>query len=158
MNLAPDPFPRFTRSGTNLMRDTNYLSQLAKHNPKITWGDTQFRAGDFILIGLPQVSAPLVVRLYHTVRLGRAHDDSAVDLSPYQADELGVSRQHAQLELGAGCVKIVDLNSTNGTFLNGLRLKPGEPRIVRDGDELHLGALKLYLYFTSGSKPTTRRK
>jgi pSer/pThr/pTyr-binding forkhead associated (FHA) protein len=142
------------------MRNTNFLSHLTQHSPKITWGDTQFRAGNYILLGLLQDSTPVVFQLQHIVRLGRAlsNDNDVVDLSAYQAEALGVSREHAQLELGAGCVRLTDLNSTNGTFLNGFRLQPGESRVVRDGDELHLGALKLYLYFTAGYRPTTRRR
>ena len=36
---------------------------------------------------------------------------------------------------------------TNGTFLNGQRLVPNQPRILRDGDEIRLGHLVLYVRF-----------
>jgi len=38
---------------------------------------------------------------------------------------------------------VVDLDSTNGTFLNGMRIMPHQPRILRDGDEIRLGLLKI---------------
>lgn len=53
------------------------------------------------------------------------------------------SRQHAEiftLEAEAGCYEyyIKDLNSTNGTFLNGTRLK--DDQLLQDGDKIKIGA------------------
>jgi diguanylate cyclase (GGDEF)-like protein len=53
------------------------------------------------------------------------------------------SRQHAEvftLEAEAGCYEyyIKDLNSTNGTFLNGARLK--DDQLLQDGDKIKIGA------------------
>jgi len=49
----------------------------------------------------------------------------------------GVSRQHAKLLLGeAGIVNLVDLGSTNGTFLNGSQV---DVALVREGDRIELG-------------------
>ena len=49
----------------------------------------------------------------------------------------GVSRQHAKLLLGeAGIVNLVDLGSTNGTFLNG---SPIDVALIREGDRIELG-------------------
>lgn len=49
----------------------------------------------------------------------------------------GVSRQHAKLLLGeAGIVNLVDLGSTNGTFLNGSLV---DVALVREGDRIELG-------------------
>jgi two-component system, NtrC family, response regulator AtoC len=49
-----------------------------------------------------------------------------------------VSRKHAQFVTKLGETKVVDLGSTNGTFLNGDRLA-GEHELV-DGDEVQVGA------------------
>ncbi|MET8542318.1 FHA domain-containing protein [Kitasatospora sp. NPDC004799] len=50
----------------------------------------------------------------HTVRIGRASDNDLV------LDDLVVSRHHAELrELPGGDYEIVDLDSHNGTYLNG---------------------------------------
>ena len=51
-----------------------------------------------------------------------------------------VSRIHAHIsknENGQVCVR--DLNSTNGTFLNGIRLVPNETVSIREGDEVCFG-------------------
>jgi len=66
-----------------------------------------------------------------------------LDLGPLDASTLGVSRVHAALVYDAPreVLRIMDLNSMNGTFLNGLRLKPQEMHDLRPGDLLRLGRL-----------------
>lgn len=55
--------------------------------------------------------------------------------------ESTISSQHAQLSIDAkGSVFIVDLNSTNGTFLNGQKLVPNQPHEITAAD---------LVYFTS---------
>jgi hypothetical protein len=48
-----------------------------------------------------------------------------------------VSRHHARLELRDGRWFLVDLDSSNGTLVNGRRVRDSE---VRAGDEIRLGA------------------
>jgi hypothetical protein len=48
-----------------------------------------------------------------------------------------VSRKHAMLEVDlSSCLSIIDMGSTNGTYLNGSRLDHGTRAAVRVGDEL----------------------
>jgi hypothetical protein len=49
-----------------------------------------------------------------------------------------VSRRHAQVDFRDGAWFIEDLNSTNGTFLNGQRLDPGRLYLLNAGDVLSL--------------------
>jgi two-component system cell cycle response regulator len=50
----------------------------------------------------------------------------------------GVSRQHARLEKDQlGMVTIEDLNSTNGTYFNGVRINRHQ---LRDGDKIQIGS------------------
>lgn len=51
-------------------------------------------------------------------------------------DEGGVSREHAKLIVTDDVVNLVDLGSTNGTFLDG---SPVDAVIVRDGNRIHVG-------------------
>ncbi|ROR32160.1 HD domain-containing phosphohydrolase [Inmirania thermothiophila] len=54
-----------------------------------------------------------------------------------------VSRVHARIRrLGRGYV-VEDLDSTNGTWLRGERIKPHVPYLLREGDELRLGGTVL---------------
>jgi diguanylate cyclase (GGDEF)-like protein len=68
-------------------------------------------------------------------RLGRSADNTI------QLPDPSISRYHAFL--GAddeGQVRLTDLGSTNGTFLNGRRLPENTPVRVQDGDRLQFGA------------------
>lgn len=47
-----------------------------------------------------------------------------------------ISRMHARLEYRQGAYYLKDLNSRNGTFVNGERLMPQEARIVSHGDRV----------------------
>ncbi len=57
--------------------------------------------------------------------------DCTVPLSDPQA-----SRRHAELRRDAGGVTLVDLGSTNGTLVNGVRVHDQE---LRDGDTIRIG-------------------
>jgi RNA polymerase subunit RPABC4/transcription elongation factor Spt4 len=71
-----------------------------------------------------------------------------IDLTGYGGDTSGVSRLHARLILQGSQLFIEDLNSTNYTFVNRLRLQPGQPYLVSNGDEIRLGLLAMS-YFTT---------
>jgi hypothetical protein len=77
-------------------------------------------------------------------------DDSPryVDLSELGAQVFGVSRRHTQLELRDNKIYAVDLNSTNGTFINREWLVPGTPHEVRNRSSLQMGVLILRVLFT----------
>lgn len=66
--------------------------------------------------------------------------EEEVDL--YVGDE-GISRMHARIFRNGNDYFLEDLNSTNGTFKNGLRLKPYEQRKLEKGDEIKFAARKL---------------
>jgi diguanylate cyclase (GGDEF)-like protein len=68
-------------------------------------------------------------------RLGRAADNT------FQLSEISVSRHHAAIDADAqGIVRLTDLGSTNGTFLNGRRLRAHTPFRLKDGDRVQLGS------------------
>jgi class 3 adenylate cyclase len=57
-------------------------------------------------------------------------------------DQSGVSRSHAMLQPGPGGGHLLaDLRSTNGTYVNGLRLEQARP--LRDGDTILIGEATL---------------
>jgi diguanylate cyclase (GGDEF)-like protein len=55
----------------------------------------------------------------------------------------GISREHAELCVAGGRVTVKDLGSTNGTFVNGVRV---ESRELSAGDQLTLGEATLLLF------------
>jgi hypothetical protein len=52
-----------------------------------------------------------------------------------------VSRRHARFETNNGVVYVEDLQSSNGIFLNGRRVK--EAIEIREGDEIDVGTTRL---------------
>jgi hypothetical protein len=77
-----------------------------------------------------------------------------IDLTPHGAEDNGISRQHAVISVNNGRVSIKDLNSTNGTFLNGYALQPFHSYRLRDSDELRLGKLVIQVMFAGIKVPT----
>ncbi len=70
-----------------------------------------------------------------------------VALNDFAAEQNGISRRHAKLIRKNSLVYLMDLGSTNGTFLNGQRLLPNAQRMLRRGDEIYLGYLRVYIRF-----------
>jgi pSer/pThr/pTyr-binding forkhead associated (FHA) protein len=58
-----------------------------------------------------------------------------------------VSRVHAAIERSEDTLTLIDMRSSNGTLLNGQKLVPDQPRVLRDGDEVRLGKLVAHIYF-----------
>lgn len=81
--------------------------------------------------------------------LGRSDTNSHylpdVDLAACDALNKGVSRRHAALVAFQGIIHIIDLNSVNGTFVNGERLPANEPYALTAGDQIQLGTLSIRL-------------
>ena len=67
-----------------------------------------------------------------TVTLGRALDNDVV------VPDKGVSRRHAALVWADAGYCVKDLSSTNGTFLNGVRLDKTD-HLLKDSDSIRLG-------------------
>ena len=81
--------------------------------------------------GIPGTMVPLSEE---GTRLGRSADNS------FQINDITVSREHAFVMVdNLGSVHIRDEGSTNGTYLNGKRIKPQRLVEVADGDRVQLG-------------------
>lgn len=68
-----------------------------------------------------------------TYAVGRREGNDIVIPDPY------CSGRHAELRVQASRIEVIDLESTNGTWVNGIRIEPNEPREVQIGDELTFG-------------------
>lgn len=58
-------------------------------------------------------------------------------------EDMSVSRIHAKIIKEEECFYLEDLNSTNGTYKNGLRLQPYEKRMLEEDDEIKCGKVVL---------------
>jgi pSer/pThr/pTyr-binding forkhead associated (FHA) protein len=55
-----------------------------------------------------------------------------------------VSRVHCRLTAGASEIEVLDLDSTNGTFVNGLPVK--KRAVVKAGDRIGVGRMELEVF------------
>ena len=78
-----------------------------------------------------------------------AGNSDAVDI---KLENRYVSRRHFQIRLDHDVFYIADLGSTNGTYLNGLKLSANEETVIRDGDKVGLGVDQVLLIFSGPSK------
>jgi len=76
-----------------------------------------------------------------------AKDPLQIDLS---RDE-SVSRRHAEIRWIGDGYSIVDLGSTNGTWVNGERIDPDQPLRLHDGDRIAVGRLSVLTVHSTGS-------
>ncbi len=118
---------------------------------RMTWGTARFDEGATVLIRIRDLAEPLAFEPDMETIIGRfdpgALEAPDIDFAPYDAAELGVSRRHGMIRRGEDTLTLVDLDSTNGTFLNGQRLIPHQPRVLRDGDEIRMGRFVFNIFF-----------
>jgi hypothetical protein len=65
--------------------------------------------------------------------IGRRADNAIV------LDDSEVSRRHAEVELTGGSAQIIDLGSSNGTLVNGVKIEPDSPQEIKEGDTISIG-------------------
>lgn len=87
---------------------------------------------------------PLGLDIAQEIVVGRWTGPSSavdLDLDTYGGFARGVSRRHAMLRPTPDGVYLIDLQSTNGTLHNSVRLGPGIARRLNTGDVISFGAL-----------------
>ena len=66
-----------------------------------------------------------------------------LDVSTHGKPALTVSRQHAQISLTNNELTVMDLGSTNGTFIGDQRLEAGKAHTLNHDEEVRIGALNI---------------
>ncbi len=95
-------------------------------------------------------TAPVTVLRDEEAILGRRASGTGgliIDLVPFGAIQMGVSRRHAVIHREEDGYYITDLNSTNGTRINGRRLSSNKPFRLSSGDVIRLGRLNLLVLY-----------
>lgn len=155
MNENPDDHKEEAQSPEDYMRHvaTRALGNTDFEESEPRWGTARFNSRMNLLLYVRGSQEPFVFDAETITELiiGRLDPDSGqspqVDLENFGAAEKGVSRRHALIIRSEGKLNIVDEGSHNGTYLNGQRLLPHQPRILRDGDDIRLGHLVLRAKF-----------
>jgi len=93
---------------------------------------------------IPKSDVSVSYHISQPMRVGRAspHDIERpdIDLNPYESIKT-VSRNHATISIDNGHVMLTDTGSSNGTFVDGKRLKPNVPAKIQSGTMVRFGAL-----------------
>jgi hypothetical protein len=96
--------------------------------------------------------------LYGDVILGRGESQPGriiLDLEPYEAQALGVSREHVMLRPTKSQLYVIDQGSTNGTTVNGTLCSRGIAISLKNDDMLALGNMLLVVHIIR--KPDTAK-
>ena len=88
--------------------------------------------------------------------LGRVSDEiktkePLVDLTSLGID-YGISRTHALIRQAGVGYQIIDLESSNGTWLENERLVPKKPYAVESGNRVRMGRLNVLVFYPRVSK------
>jgi hypothetical protein len=112
-----------------------------------------------IALFLPGSTTPIAVRTEKEFIVGRAvkgMPEPLVDLTEFDGYVMGVSRQHALIRSTGSEYVLIDLQSSNGTWLNGQRIVPDKPYPLPSGTAVYLGRLRLFVLYqppSSTKKP-----
>ena len=121
---------QLSMSGYAVAEDTCYEEE--------EWGRTIYMEDTSVAVktfGLYTPKGVLVETLDKpTLTIGKKKEE--VDLV---LEDASISRMHARITKEQEDFFLEDLNSTNGTFKNGLRMQPYEKRKLEEGDEVKLG-------------------
>jgi pSer/pThr/pTyr-binding forkhead associated (FHA) protein len=103
-----------------------------------------------VAVYLKDYAKPIAVRTNQEFIIGRKLTpidmEAFVDLVPFGAYENGVSQRHAMIRQASHGWEIIDLGSTNGTWLDNKRLLPNKPYSLHGFAQIHLGRMCLYIY------------
>ena len=124
--MADDDYIESTLEVT-VSRDLKGIIELAAH-----------QQAQLIVLSEPRLGSRIVLG-ESSVEIGRGSSTNLI------LDSDSVSRRHARIEWTGSAHRVVDLGSTNGSFVNGLRVTSHD---LHDGDRIQLG--KVLLKYVAG--------
>ncbi len=122
-----------------------YLDSLVNERSGNTVAPADSNETDKIQINGPGIGRQVVPINRDGITIGRVAGNDIV------LNDLLVSRLHARIDFEDGSYRVIDLNSTNGTFLGDQKLLPGVPETWRPGTPLRLGDTVLRLLLSKDS-------
>lgn len=147
---GPSTTQRVNRKG----EETNVLPQMSEEAFHKAFKSPK----EGIAIYVKGYAAPIEIRTEREFTLGRLLTGDAeaalIDLKPFGGYENGVSRRHAMIRRTDRGYEILDLGSTNGTWVYKKRLIPEKPYPLDNGAQVRLGRLQIFvIYQEMADKP-----
>jgi len=102
--------------------------------PNAYSGDTLLIRGPHLVITLPDNRQETHTISQGIIRIGREKENNDIVLPNAYSS---ISRQHLEIHQFEGDYQVLDLDSTNGVFLNKVRIETSA--ILKDGDEIWIG-------------------
>lgn len=125
--------------------------QLASNRQRAIPQSLTMPSSNPVVVYIRDADEPLAISRSGTFTFGRQDEtieaDLDIDLNMYGADDLGVSRLHATLDTAASPPTLKDLDSFNGTFINGQRLVAQQIYYLQSSDEIRLGRMVLRVFY-----------
>ena len=130
------PRQQIIRQVSRAVDGFNQISRLASniHRPAVVLAGFD-GAGKKLRIAVPSRGASASGGGYVVGRHGALVDQVVADAN--------ISRRHARITVEHGQCAIEDLNSSNGTRVNGVRLVAFEPAAITAGDKIHLATIEM---------------
>jgi len=103
-----------------------------------------------IAVYFAETTKPFVIRTDKEFIIGRnlvPTSEPMLDLSDFDGFKMGLSRRHAMIRQAGSGYEIIDLHSTNGTWLNDERLTPYAPYPLPSGSRLLLSRIRLFVFY-----------
>jgi hypothetical protein len=142
-------------------QDVRGIEQLSLHLSSETTrplkrGTSRFPSGGLVKLAAVDSTDTLLISLQSEIVLGRRSSEGTqpdVDLSLWGAFQNGVSRRHAKILINSDeQLCIVELGSTNGTFVNTVQLELFQLYILHEFDTVRLGNLSMRITFEDTMK------
>jgi pSer/pThr/pTyr-binding forkhead associated (FHA) protein len=138
-----DPFPLFSGDVIRLFMPTIIFSSVTEDESKSleergTLSTTSFHTGkgQLIITSGPQEGQTIPL-LLQEVTIGRATSSATWEVG---LQDPSVSRPHARLEHRGNDWILIDLGSSNGTFVNDMQVTSDIEYVLKDGDAIIFGA------------------
>lgn len=119
-------------------------------NPKDLRIDEAIIPKKGIAVYFAETTKPFVIRTDKEFIIGRSlipTSEPMLDLSDFDGFKMGLSRRHAMIRQAGSGYELVDLSSTNGTWLNGEKLSPYAPYPMASGSRLLLSRIRLFVFY-----------
>jgi hypothetical protein len=132
--------------------ETRPINQEIVDKVKASLGSALLHENMGVLLRFSESGAVVTVPMTSRVVIGRSEINKMeglnIDLTPFGARVMGVSRRHAAVYRLKNSLFIEDLDSVNGSYVNGQRITPGQPHLLHNGDELRFGNLRCSIEFS----------